>query len=285
MGDIVFGIYGFDFCQPRTVEHVDLVPLFQAEEARRRGADSQEFYLTGYGRFAPSPEVADEPSRHHVAMRLADAMTFLQQQHVVLTRLIQISPADDVEVLVSSGRLPDSLPSLQERPTSGALLMGDGFSTQSRTALLQRFVTCVMQSSTRPSPLVGAMYRQVEIWRLWSPLVELQHFLAFSALEILGRAFGPSPDNPNAAVPISGYLRNRGFDVPQTLAEEWAAARNGAFHRGQITIVSPSTGKSVDVADQLYALETILADACLKELGFVDPHINWNRWKDRMAFC
>lgn len=172
---------------------------------------------------------------------------------MLVTRLIRLSPGDTVEALVSSGRLPDTLPSLQERPTSGALLMGDGPSTPARTALLQLFVTCALQTSARPSPLVGAMYRQVEIWRLWSPLLELQHFLAFSGLELLGRAFGPSRDSPNAAVPISGYLRSCGFDVPQTLAEEWADARNGAFHQGQITTIRPSTGKSVDIADQLYA--------------------------------
>lgn len=79
MEDVVFGIYGFDFFQSRTVEHVDIVPLFPADEAKRRAADSQEFYLTGYGQFAPDPEIPDESSRPRVAMRLADAMTFLQQ--------------------------------------------------------------------------------------------------------------------------------------------------------------------------------------------------------------
>jgi hypothetical protein len=211
-------------------------------------------------------------------------MTFCQQQHVLVTRLIEISEGDSIEDLVQSGRLADNLPSLQQRPTIGSLLMDDGYSTDSRTRLLD-----LVLQFTRGAPvvtlLIGAIYRQIEIWRLWNPLVELQHFLAFSGLEILGRAFGPSPNDRNAAVPIAGYLQSRGFNAPQTLVEEWTAARNGAFHRGLLGSTVPSSGKAVDIADQLFGLETILADACLKEMGFNNPHINWNRWADRHPFC
>jgi hypothetical protein len=285
MRDIIFGIYGFDFHEPRLVRHVDLVPLFPRVEATKRGADKDEFHLTGYGRFDACIDNADASARYDLVGRLADAMTFLQQQHVIVTHLIEMSPGDSVEALVVSGRLPDTLQAFQKRPGGGSLLMGDGCSTKSRTDLLERFANLALNPSPPIPPLLGAIYRQVEIWRLSKPLLEVKQFLAFSGLEILGRAFGPSPQNRNAAVQISGYLRKLGFDVPQLLAEEWTAARNGVFHQGQITTINPATGKSVDAGDQMFALTTILADACLKELRFSDPHINWDRWRSYQAFC
>jgi len=41
--------------------------------------------------------------------------------------------------------------------------------------------------------------------------------------------------------------------------------------------------KSVKITE-LPNLDALFADVLLKVLGFDDPQINWNRWRDRMAF-
>jgi hypothetical protein len=36
--------------------------------------------------------------------------------------------------------------------------------------------------------------------------------------------------------------------------------------------------------NELPTLEALFTDVLLRVLQFDDPHINWNRWRDRMAF-
>lgn len=282
MTDLVFGIYGFDFTTPATISQVEIVPLYRYPDSRRRAEDRTDLLLTGYGALRDG-WTGTESDQIALVRRLGDGMTFCQQQLVVPTRIIRISPGDSVEALVESGRLPASLPIFSDRQTFGEAIGNDSFFPGSRVRFLEMFLAH-LEVTTPVHPLTTALYRQIEVWRLSAPLVEVAHFLLFSGLEILARAFGPHPDNRNVAVPIAGFLAAHGFAVSQVLAEEWAAARNAMFHRGELAARAPGTGNQVRVGDHLYELGALLADSSLKQIGFDDGHINWNRWQDRQPF-
>jgi hypothetical protein len=282
--DVIFGIYGFDFCHKAWVSGLELVPLYGYPECRDRGEHREVLLLTGYGKLPIDLTDTDLSFWTDKIQPLADGITFCQQQPVVVTRLIRISAGDSVEDLIQTMRLPPELPTLQEsRSRIGALVGGDAFFPESRRTFLELFLDLVAREEEN-LPLTAALYRQIEIWRLSRPLIDLRHFLAFSGLEILSRVYGPHPTNQNVAVPMSGLLRQHGFNVPQKLAEEWAEARNEAFHHGRLEFVSQRFGKTIRLVDQLYQLITLLGDLSLKLLGFDDGHINWNRWRDRAPF-
>ena len=284
MTDVIFGIYGFDFCKRASMSGLELVPLYSYPECRDRGEDRENFQLTGYGKLLVDPPDTDIRSWNNTIQRLADGITFCQQQSVILTRLIWISADDSVEDLIQTKRLPPDLPMFKEtRSGFGALIGADAFFPESRRTFLEQFLAHLSHEDDN-HPLTRSLYRQIEILRLSRSLIELKHFLAFSGLEILSRVYGPHPNNNNVAVPMSGLLQQHGFDVPQTLAEDWAAARNAAFHRGELISVAPASGNTVSVFDQLYGLTTLLGDLSLKILGFDDGHINWKRWQDRAPF-
>ena len=132
MAEFVFGIYGFDFCIPSRVRDVELIPLHTYPECRDLGQDKEHFLLTGYGRLPTDTEERHVTSYTETIRRIADGMTFCQQQYVTLTRPIKVSPE----------RLPTRLSTLQSRHTSGAVIGCDTFFPKSRTTFLELFLNC-----------------------------------------------------------------------------------------------------------------------------------------------
>lgn len=184
MAEFVFGIYGFDFRTPSRVRDVELIPLHTYPECQDRGQDKKQFLLTGYGRLPPNTEERQIETIH----RLADGMTFCQQQYVLLTQPIKVSAGDTIDAMIKS-ELATRLLVLQSRHTSGAIIGCDTFFPQSRIDLLERYLDHLARNSGS-NPLTAALYRQIEIWRLSKPHVELEYFLAFSGLELLAKAYG-----------------------------------------------------------------------------------------------
>ncbi len=215
MTDVIFGIFGFDFCKQASVSGLELVPLYRYPECRAPGGRPGEPQLTGYRKLPVDPPDTDIRSWINTIQRLADGITFCQQQSIIVIRLIRISGDDSIEDLIQTKRLPPELPMFQEtRSGFGALICEDAFFPESRRTFLELFLAHLSREDDN-HPLTRALYRQIEILHLSRSLIELEHFLAFSGLEILSRAYGLQPDNSNVAVPMSGLLQQHGFDVPQ----------------------------------------------------------------------
>lgn len=281
MAERIVGIYGFDFIHPFAVGDIDFVPLFGYPESRDRARDPDSFQLTGYGRFS---DTANRSDADMDAIRLiTDGMTFIQQQHVLASVLVDMSPGDSVEEFVNTEAFRRPFPAATSRHTFGELVLSDMWNRDSRSTFLNAFVKrfAVEQAD---DPLRRAFFRQIEISRLATPFVELHHFLAFSALELLARSRGPNRHHRNAAVPITDLLNEQGFPIEHVEVARWTRARNAAFHRGELTTPDLRGGPDIRLADQLLTISNVLADALLKLLPFDDGRINWNRWRDRMAF-
>jgi hypothetical protein len=258
-----------------------LVPLYGYEEARLRAGDKQSFQLTGYGEITAS--LGDEWADSGRVRLLAGAMTFAQQQEILTSVIVEMSHGDRLDELLKADRLGRPILAINDRHTFGSAILGDTWSAHSLGSFLNAFIGR-FATETPDDALRQAFFRQLEIWRLATPFVELHHFLAFSALELLARSNGAHAANGNAAVPITDILNRHGFIASQVEIETWCKARNEAFHKGQLVTPNPP-GPDIRLTEQVVPITQVLCDILLKLLPFDDGHINWNRWRDRMAFC
>lgn len=280
--DRILGIYGFDFMHPFTAGDIDFVPLHTYPECKERASDPDSFQLTGYGRFkAPASNHHDDADK----VRLITAgMTFVERQHVIASMLVDISPGDTVDSYVDTDAFRQPLPSPTPRQTFGDLVQPDVWRPSSRPEFLNTFLQRFGVEQSEDA-LRLAFFRHIEISKLATPYVEIHHFLAFSALELLARSRGSYQEQRNAAVPITDLLNACGFSIEQVEVERWTQARNAAFHEGKLTSSDPQGGADIRLTDQLVPITSVLGDVLLKLLPFDDGHINWNRWRDRIAFC
>lgn len=279
--EFLFGIYGYEFHLPSDLGEIELIPLHDPQRVAALAADESRFQLTGYGRFTSPVHDRQAVERLYV---LEAALTFIEHRHVFVTPPISMSAGDTLEALLGPDRLGAPIAGLTRRTSGGAAILEEKWSAGSRSTFL-RLATSRFAFDDPTDVLRRAFFRHVEIWRLSTRFVELHHFLAFSALEMLARASGSYDSQNNAAVPISEFLTAQGFPATQSEIERWTEARNNAFHRGLLSAPARSGQGVVGVSDQLYPMTTVLGDALLKLLRFDDGHINWNRWRDRMAFC
>lgn len=273
----IFGVYGFHFTRSFDIVGVRFLPLFGYPESKKRAEDESSLQLTGYGQFfSRSPDEAE------LLYLLTAGMTFAQQQRVATTTIIEISPGDTIADVVGADRLGRALPLLDYRQSFGSAIQDDEWARDSRATFLSTFVKRF--SIKQPNDALRlAFFRQLEICRLATPYVELHHFLAFSALELVARSQSSGQSRGPAAIPITKLLNNYGFKIKQEEVQNWCDARNKAFHEGLLRSTN-SRGVEINLSDQLYVITQVLCDVLLKLLPFDDGHINWNRWRDRMPF-
>ncbi|MBS2033877.1 hypothetical protein JST97_02765 [bacterium] len=284
-----FGIYGYEFSHPADIRGVKLVPL---PNSAQRG-QSDEMLLTGYGLLPAGLDESYLEATTNIVSWLADAMTFCQQRWVMFSKFHRVEDENEI-----AERVPDEIPLIRGRPAGGSIIVSDGIAKQSRLTFFELFIEEMSQNGE--GGLAMALYRQLEISRLSNRYWELEHFLAFSGLEILARSYAPSErDNKNVAVPLTKLLTEHGFrvprkdapkgnpkwsNVPQDVIEDFAAARNMAFHRGIGESIAPGSKRPVNAIHQIFSLKMLLADLSLRLLQFDDGWINWDRWGDRVPF-
>lgn len=280
MPDRIVGIYGYDFTHAFTVGGIEFVPFFGVPASRARATDRNALQLTGFGRFlSPGQGQSDAD----MARLITDGMTFVQQQDVAASLLIDISADETVESVVQREGFRRPLSIAHERHTFGSVVVEDAWYRDSRSQFLTKFVERFLVEDLA-DPMRKAFFRQIAVSRLAIPFVEISHFLSFSALELLARSRGQNADNANAAVPIRDLLNELGFSVQQVEVERWTRARNAAFHRGELESVDPAGGPPIRLIDQVLTINNVVVDVLLKLLPFDDGHINWNRWRDRQPF-
>jgi hypothetical protein len=215
---------------------------------------------------------------------LVDGMTFAQQQYVTASDLFDVTATESVTALIESQRLVALFHSPTDRQSFGPTVAEDSLWPLSRGEFLRSFVRR-FRVELPNDHFRKAFFYQIEISRLSRPLVELHYFLAFSGLEILARNYGRHGKNKRAAVPISCLLSDHGFANDPAEVQRWADARNNLFHRGVLSSPSHQPGIEIKLTDYLMTVSNVLTDLLLKMLPFDDGHINWNRWRDRQAWC
>src|SRR5205823_1370167 len=116
-------------------------------------------------------------------------MTFLEQQEVVASVLVEISPGDTIASFTSTELFRRPMLASTPRHTFGDRILSDKWWPDSRPLFLETFLQRFRREK-KDDALRQAFFRCIEISRLATPFVDIHHFLAFSALELLSRSLG-----------------------------------------------------------------------------------------------
>jgi hypothetical protein len=299
--DFATGVYGYTFTKPFDVAGLRFEPLYDRHAiALERGRDTQAFHLTGV-LLVPIDSLFALRGWTETFFDLEAALTFCERQRVTLSHCVQLMPGEDIRTILLADEphdLKDALPmklavsdSLSQRGprrTSGACLQFDAFASDMRT----RFLALAMKrlSDADFQHVTGfrsAFFRNTEMVKMGEAPIDVTHSLLFTGLELRARkALKPNKD---AKLPyiLRTFLEAQGFGVTEDEARQIAQCRNALFHRGELVATYHTAVGNVKQAikiTELPNLDSLFTDVLLKVLGFDDPEINWNRWRDRMAF-
>jgi hypothetical protein len=296
----VAGVYGYTFTQPFDVAGLRFEPLYHRHEiASDRGRDTEAFHLTG-ALIVPIDSLSGLRTWRETFFDVEAALTFCEQQRVALSHCVQLMPGEDARtILLADGphdvkaALPmkldasDSLSRRRLRPTPGACLQFDAFAPDMRTRFLALAMKKLSDAGFQHSTgFRSAFFRNTEMVKMGEAPIDVTHSLLFTGLELLARkALNPNKDAPLSYI-LRTFLEAQGFGMTEDEARQIAQCRNALFHRGELVATYTAVGnvkRSIRVTE-LPNLDALFTDVLLKVLGFDDPQINWNRWRDRMAF-
>jgi len=182
---------------------------------------------------------------------------------------------------------PKSIPISQRRRTLGPLIMNDSFMPESTRKLIHKLLKCLSDENfCKNTGFREALYRNVEIHKLFRPVMDLSYYLSFSGMEILARHWCDDFETNNVASVIAPFLTDLNFQITQEKLQEFANVRNALFHHGKYKVSVNINGQAKVYKLINYAtdLEMLLCDTLLKVAKFDDGTINWNRWQDRQPF-
>jgi hypothetical protein len=301
MMSFAIGIYGYAFTREFRLSGVRFVPLHtEHSKVVELATNSARFQLTGI-LVMPVDSLIGLRSKQQFLFDLEAALTFCEQRRVILSNAIQLRRGDKLarifaqvtshpikETISEHLNIDEGIFRRRLRPSSGACLQVDTFSPRSRV----RFLSIVLRrlSDAQFEQATGfrsAFFRNVEILKMADPLIEVSHSLLFTGLELLARKrLNPAP-RISLNIILYDFISALGFSFTRDEAKQIAACRNAMFHKGELTATYQDTasGKNrvIKVTD-LPNIKTLFTDVLLKVLGFREPRINWNRWKDRQAF-
>jgi hypothetical protein len=296
----VAGVYGYTFTQPFDLAGLRFEPLYgRYEVASDRGRDTEAFHLTGV-LIVPIDLLSGLPTWIEIFFDVEAALTFCEQQRVALSHCVQLRPGENARtILLADGphEVKDALPMKLEvndslsrrlRPTSGVCLQFDAFAPDMRTRFLNLALKKLSDSDFQQvTGFRAAFFRNTEMVKMGEAPIDVTHSLLFTGLELLARkALNPKPRATLSYI-LREFLEELGFGITEDEAQQIAQCRNALFHRGELVATYRTAIGSVEQAikiTELPNLGTLFADVLLKVLGFDDPQINWNRWRDRMAF-
>jgi hypothetical protein len=295
------GVYAYTFTHPFDVAGLRFEPLYDRHAiASERGRDTKAFHLTGV-LLVPIDSLFELRAWTETFFDLEAALIFCEQQRVALSHCVQLMPGEDARTILLADEphdvkdaLPmkldvsDSLSRRRPRPTSGACLQFDAFAPEMRT----RFLALAMKklSDANFQHFTGfrsAFFRNTKMVKMGEAPIDVTHSLLFTGLELLARkALKPNKDASLSYI-LHAFLEAQGFGISEDEARQIAQCRNALFHRGELVATYHTAVGNVEQSikiTELPNLDALFADALLKVLGFDDPQINWNRWRDRMAF-
>lgn len=297
----VIGIYGYAFTKPFSLMDLEFRPLYEDFiTTRDKAGDNKAYNLTGC-LLAPLISLQEVHAWQQTFLDLEAGLTFAEQQHVALFSAVELKPGEDVMKILRSEQphklkeaipvqlmITDSLTRRTARPSYGECLQLDVFDPDMRTRLLGLLMSKLQdQAFLKSTGFRSAFFRNVEMVKMGNVPIDVTYSLLFTGLELTARKVCQYEGN-NLPRLLEDFLNPLGFAITTDEANKIAACRNALFHRGEYeTSYQHSKSNSMRTVklSELPSMEALFTDVLLKVLGFDDQHINWNRWRDRMAFC
>jgi hypothetical protein len=280
MAQYIFGVFGYGFTRPFSVPGIVVTPFYTSKNQIElvHYNDEKIFRLTGYGAFeSDSKALAEFQTK---ASLLADILTFCEQQWVITSGFVEV-PSGEAVGTFALLKKERAIEWEQSRQRSGStILPQDWWSATSRETVTLNLLDRLQAADAAADFFRKGFYRCIEVQKLTRPYIDIVHYLQFSALELLARGHLQTKEKNSGKV-ISEFLNTLGFVTKQRDWEGWMQYRNALFHQGNLE--GSFDGTPVHLRD-LPQLDALLPDVLLKLIDCQDPWINWNRWKDRMAF-
>lgn len=287
-----FGIYGFEFTDEILLNGLKLIPLTRSiSEAKKLATSDSEFNLTGIGEFTSSSVAQIPSSELDKLFDLAGALTFCQQQEVLLSHLTTKSDENEAQQLFQC--LPTQLDFCKGRYKRSPILVPTN--PEPKRQFLRLCLDKLGDDQfNKDTDFRKAFYRNVEIFRLNIQHVDITYYFTFSALEMLARKKMNDDKTRDVAKVITPFLKGLHFNVYEDQESggernirTYTHLRNALLHNGKFEKTFTNSKKqkiTVTQADDGYKLEGLLPDVLLRVLGYDDEYINWDRWIDRTGF-
>jgi len=279
-----FGIYGYECSRKMEFDSYTITPITTKHaDAKRLAADQKRYFLTAILEFKEKqpPEVLRK-----LLFDLEAVLSFIDQVDVIIlaqSARTEYQTDGEQKYIVTHPR----------NKGCGQVIISDCFETNSR----KEFIAMAMQKleddqHDRGKAFRTSFFKEIEVFRGRTIIMDVTYYLLFSSLEALSRAFYRKYGG-NAAEPIANFLIEHGFDVEQDNyldlkkgVSNYTELRNALFHNGKIEKTIQRNGRRIDLKlvdfhDELWRL---LPFVLIKYIGFDDGHINWNGWLDRNYF-
>lgn len=277
----ICGIYGFEISEPIEFSSYRIEPLYtNASIAAKLTKDRTAYNLTAV-------LISDRFTDQGI-FEVSSALTFIEHSQVLITSPRIRSNPDWSSEFSSSLDLPG-------RKSGGGATVGDDlFHPGSREKFLQCLFSKLKDKIFLESTGFDFMYYKcVESCRLSQNIVDIMYFLLFSGLETYARTDLGMKTERNTSIPISKLLRKHGFDFKEEYASDltrsvstYTHLRNGLFHQSaqEVTVNKNGIEVSLSIYDYWGTLSSLVPLVIMKAIDFDDGHINWDRWRTRIAF-
>lgn len=281
-----YGIYGYEISRPAEFDGFRLTPLTDNyTEIRNKASDLDNYHLTG---FLEIDEIRFSDIRALI-FDLQGVLSFIDQKNVIVTNLLREN--ETFENLDED--YPTKLTALKRINGGGNVILGDTFSSNSRSDFITMALAKLKESDAENGAFRGAFFKSIEVFRGSDSFIDVNYYLLFSVLESLSRFHLNDYTSKNCSTPIAKFLEPFGFDISQDNTRElvksvstYTHIRNALFHNGKFECEVNINGQMEKITISKYysQFNMLIPLIMLKYIGFDDGHINWNCWLDRMPF-
>jgi len=273
----VCGIYGYEFTKSFWFRELEFIPRFTDTSEAHRASRSRAFELTGWVRCGVFGQV--------LPFRLAAILSFIERMKVVIADPVAETPSFKTSFLLN---IPGGM--FERSSGGGAVLLRDCFEPDSRPDFINKAMLAFEDTHTSENfRFPELIFSCVESFSLSRPLIELQYFLLFSAVECHARTVLSDSSSRLPRI-LAKALSEMGFDVskenkadPRKSMKTYTDLRNALFHHGRRYFIEDGS-KYHRLPDYLFNFAQLVALLIFKVVGFDDGHINWDSWLDRQAF-
>lgn len=217
---------------------IKLIPFTRSiNEAEKLASSGSEFNLTGIGEFTSSSVAQIPQSELGKLFDLAGALTFCQQQEVLLSHLTTKSDENETQQLFQC--LPAQLGFLKERYKRSPILVPTN--PEPKRKFLKLCLDKLGDDQfNKDTEFRKAFYLNVEIFRLHIQHVDITYYFTFSSLEMLARKKMNDYKTRDVAKVITPFLKGLHFNVYEDQESggernirTYARLRNALFHNGK----------------------------------------------------
>jgi hypothetical protein len=262
------GIYGFKITKAVELgDGIKIIPRTSDYDTVLKWSKSTSVYYR-------TAEITGDCFSDDFLCRLRVILSFIEKNNVIVS-----SPRCN---LTAPEHL-DEIPLLRAASSSGAIGV-DVFYPRSNEIFIRKAFD--MLENSDKTKFDQLLFKYVESFLFNCKFIDVSYFLLFSGLEAFVRNFF-NDEKTDIGSLLRKYSKIYGFQVldtgadPIKLASSYARLRNKLFHNCRYEDKANDTNVfDVQLTKYLPHFSLLVELIIIKEIGYEDTSINWNRWVD-----